>query len=67
MYIKPRMRYKGNLTKGRQKWREICKGRWFSMKSSKNFWRRPRESSLSIMKMSSKKILNSRSNILCFK
>ncbi len=50
-----------------QKWTEICKRRWFLMKSCKNFQSRPRESSPSIMKMSSKKIMNSRSNVLCFK
>jgi hypothetical protein len=27
MYIKPRMRYKGNLTKGMKKWTKICRGK----------------------------------------
>jgi hypothetical protein len=52
MYIEPRMIYKGNMTKGSQRWIKIYRGKWFLMKNYKLFWRRPRELSLLIMIMS---------------
>jgi hypothetical protein len=66
MYTNPKMKYKGNLTRGRQRWIEIYKGRWLLMKGCSKFWSRPRESNLSIMIMSSKKIMNLKNNIICF-
>lgn len=62
-----KMSYKGNLSKGRQGWIKICRSRWHLMKGCKKFWRRFKESSPSIMIMYSKKIMNSRRNIVCFK
>ncbi len=35
MYIKPRMRYKGNLTRGRHKWNKNCKDMDFNEKLQK--------------------------------
>jgi hypothetical protein len=67
MYNNLKMSYKGNLTKGRQKWTEICNDKWFLMKGCRKFWRRPRELSPSIMTMFKDKIMNSRSNIVCFR
>ncbi len=51
MYVNPKMKYKGNLNRNKQKWTETYNGRWLLMKGCNMFWNRPRESNLSTMIM----------------
>ncbi len=67
MYTNPKMEYRSNMNKDRQKWTETCKGKRLLMKGYNKFQNRPKASNHSTMTMFSKKIMNSKSSMVCLK
>jgi hypothetical protein len=61
------MKYRSNLNRDRQRWTETYRGRRLLKKYYSKFWSRPMASNPSTMTMSSERIMNSRSNMVCFK
>jgi hypothetical protein len=67
IYTNPKIKYKGNLNKNRQRWTKTCKCKGLLMKGCSRFWSRPKASNLSTMTMSLERIMNSRSNMVYFR
>ncbi len=58
MYTNPKMKYRGNLNKDRQRWTKTCRSIRLLMEGCNKFWNRPRASNLSIMTMFLEKTMN---------
>jgi hypothetical protein len=67
MYTNPKMKYRGNLSRDRQRWTKTCRSKRLLMKGYNKFWNRLRASNPSIMTMFLKREMNSRSNMVCFR
>jgi isochorismate hydrolase len=67
MYTNPKTKYKGNLSRDKQRWTKTLRRKWLLMKDYNMFLSKFKESNPSTMTMSSKRIMTSRSSIVNFK
>ncbi len=66
MYTNPKMKYKGNLSRNKQRWTKTLRGKRLLMKGYTRFQSKPKASNLSTMTMFVKKTMNSSNSMVCF-